>query len=362
MARGRPFFGSGPAPQIARMDMQSATAPGRMYANALQNFGTAIANGIEKHRAKKDKKEQQETTYTALKQAGFDDEIAKAGSKDPSVITNTLALKNFQLNEKKADQLGDFYEAKTAEMGKKSPSEIRAEREEQMTEQANFEFFNKENNDGVTLAETKFPNIPKSLFPTGKKPFGFYGATMKNLDGFSKATENVQDVFTENGGDFNKLVSGSEKEKKAEIATWIKSGGKPSDINNFLEGSLQLEEGAFNPEPISIDFNQDGTPDVYGLPNKQGGEFRYFDAPTAPNEGGDDEGIKMATFRAENDIMENAMKPNATLQEMRMAMRLYSNKDRVDPLTGKSGLSTFYRTALDELQSRYRALEDKSNQ
>jgi len=361
MARGRPFFGSGPAPQIARMDMQSATAPGRMYANALQNFGTAIANGIEKYRAKKEKKEQQETTYTALKQAGFDDEIAKAGSKDPSVITSTLGLKNFQLQEKKAEQLGDFYEAKTAEMGKKSPSEIRAEREEEMEEVANHEFFNKANDDGVTLAETKFPNIPKELFPTGEKPFGFYGAFMKNLDGFSKATENVQDVFTENGGDFTKLVSGSEEEKKTEIATWIKSGGKPSDINNFLEGGMRLEEGAFNPEPISIDFNKDGSPDVYGLPNKRGGEFRYFDAPTLPQDG-DEEGVKMATFRAENDIMENALKPNATLQEMRMAMRLYSNKDRVDPLTGKSGLSPFYRTALSDLQRRYKALEGKSNQ
>ena len=41
---------------IAKMDMQTATAPGRFYANALQNFGTAISNSIEKYRAKKEKK------------------------------------------------------------------------------------------------------------------------------------------------------------------------------------------------------------------------------------------------------------------------------------------------------------------
>ena len=89
MAR-RPFYGSGPGTPIAKMDMQTATAPGRFYANALQNFGTAISNSIEKYRAKKEKKEQQETTYTALKRMGLPDEVAKAGSKDPNVISTHL--------------------------------------------------------------------------------------------------------------------------------------------------------------------------------------------------------------------------------------------------------------------------------
>ena len=55
MAR-RPFYGSGVGTPIAKMDMQTATAPGRMYANALMNFGNSIASGIEKFRANRRRK------------------------------------------------------------------------------------------------------------------------------------------------------------------------------------------------------------------------------------------------------------------------------------------------------------------
>jgi hypothetical protein len=106
MAR-RPFYGSGAGTPIAKMDMQTATAPGRMYANALMNFGNTIANSIEKFRANKEKKELENSTYTALKKAGFDDEIAKAGSKDRSVITSVLDLKKFGQQKKYQDRVGD---------------------------------------------------------------------------------------------------------------------------------------------------------------------------------------------------------------------------------------------------------------
>ena len=106
MAR-QPFYGSGAGTPIAKMDMQTATAPGRMYANALTNFGNTIANSIEKFRAKKEKKELEDTAYTALKKAGFDDDIAKAGSKDRSVISSFLELKKFDQQKKVQDRAGD---------------------------------------------------------------------------------------------------------------------------------------------------------------------------------------------------------------------------------------------------------------
>ena len=46
MAR-TPFFGRGPGPQIARMDMQSATAPGRAYGKMFESLGESAGQAIE---------------------------------------------------------------------------------------------------------------------------------------------------------------------------------------------------------------------------------------------------------------------------------------------------------------------------
>ena len=61
MAR-RPFFGQGPAPQIARMDMQAATAPGRAYAAAFKGLGEDIGGAIEKYQLNKEKQKENKAT------------------------------------------------------------------------------------------------------------------------------------------------------------------------------------------------------------------------------------------------------------------------------------------------------------
>ena len=55
MAR-RPFFGQGPAPYIAKMNMQAATAPGRAYAAAFKGLGEDIGGAIEKYQLNKEKR------------------------------------------------------------------------------------------------------------------------------------------------------------------------------------------------------------------------------------------------------------------------------------------------------------------
>ena len=87
MAR-KPFFGSGPAPQIARMDMQSATAPGRMYFNALTQFGQSLAGGNEKFAKNKEQKENQANMENMLVAKGIDADLDKPISKDPQAFGN----------------------------------------------------------------------------------------------------------------------------------------------------------------------------------------------------------------------------------------------------------------------------------
>ena len=106
MAR-RPFFGSGSGTPIAKMDMQSATAPGRMYANALMNFGNSVASGIEKFRANKEKKENQANMETMLVANGMDPELAKPLSKDPQAFSNYMTMENFSQRKEAQDRAGD---------------------------------------------------------------------------------------------------------------------------------------------------------------------------------------------------------------------------------------------------------------
>ena len=56
MAR-TPFFGRGPGPQIARMDMQAATAPGRAWGDALEVVGREGAEAIETYSKNKQRSE-----------------------------------------------------------------------------------------------------------------------------------------------------------------------------------------------------------------------------------------------------------------------------------------------------------------
>jgi hypothetical protein len=58
MAR-TPFYGRGPAPQIARMDMQAATAPGRNWGKAFESIGQTVGQAVEKHREHKKAKEKE---------------------------------------------------------------------------------------------------------------------------------------------------------------------------------------------------------------------------------------------------------------------------------------------------------------
>ena len=68
MAR-QPFFGRGQGPQIARMDMNVATAPGRAYGQMFANLGKIAGDSIEKYAEGKKKKEEQKQTASFIKRA-----------------------------------------------------------------------------------------------------------------------------------------------------------------------------------------------------------------------------------------------------------------------------------------------------
>jgi len=143
MAR-KPFFGSGPAPQIARMDMQSATAPGRMYFNALTQFGQSLASGIEKFAKNKEKKENQGNMENMLVANGMDVDLAKPLSKDPQAFGNYMALQNFGLRKEAGERAQQSVDLENERVHIAKNEDTRAERT-----------FNNSQDDRKTLEDQK---------------------------------------------------------------------------------------------------------------------------------------------------------------------------------------------------------------
>jgi len=84
MAR-QPFFGRGAGPQIARMDMNADTAPGRAYGQAFANMGKQIGGAIEKYGLNKEKQKKADARVkSALNGMG---EFVEAGVLTPEQKT-----------------------------------------------------------------------------------------------------------------------------------------------------------------------------------------------------------------------------------------------------------------------------------
>jgi len=99
MAR-QPFFGSGPAPQIARMDMGVATAPGRNWSDTFKSIGQTVGDTLEKFRANKEKKKKEkvlgDTVYNLFKDNP--EVLGATGEDELRTIANSLGKNPDALN------------------------------------------------------------------------------------------------------------------------------------------------------------------------------------------------------------------------------------------------------------------------
>jgi len=93
MAR-QPFYGRGPGPAIARMDMNAATAPGRAYGQMYANMGQQIGGMIKQYGLNKEKRNKLQATLEGQL------------SVDPSVI-QALTMTGDEAYDKKNQTLFD---------------------------------------------------------------------------------------------------------------------------------------------------------------------------------------------------------------------------------------------------------------
>jgi len=115
MAR-QPFYGRGPAPQIARMDMQAATAPGRNWGEAFASIGRTVGQAVEKHRehkkAKKKEKVLADTVFNQFKgnleAVGVEDldelrVLSDAAGKHPETLDVMKFAQTMQASQRETD-------------------------------------------------------------------------------------------------------------------------------------------------------------------------------------------------------------------------------------------------------------------
>jgi len=90
MAR-QPFFGRGPGPAIARMDMNAATAPGRAYGQMFANVGSQIGDTIQQYQLNKQKRDKAEAAFQGdMRRIMKDDPNQLASMQNDPVIGPTL--------------------------------------------------------------------------------------------------------------------------------------------------------------------------------------------------------------------------------------------------------------------------------
>jgi hypothetical protein len=78
----KPFFGQGPAPYIARMNMEAATAPGRAYGNAFSNLGKVAGDAFKAYGENKKKGEAADMQIGAILEGMSDERKAEITSGD----------------------------------------------------------------------------------------------------------------------------------------------------------------------------------------------------------------------------------------------------------------------------------------
>jgi hypothetical protein len=142
MAR-TPFFGRGPAPQIARMDMQAATAPGRNWGEAFASIGQTVGQAVEKHREnKKAKKKERDFIDSFEARISKSPEFAKSLGLNPDDSVEVRLAGKTYFNNPEARQLSEDFsrfqrDAETtrmnAQLEKQRRLQMRASRESMQT-------------------------------------------------------------------------------------------------------------------------------------------------------------------------------------------------------------------------------------
>lgn len=237
MAR-QPFFGRGAGPQIARMDMNAATAPGRAYGQAFANMGKQIGGMIEQYGLNKEKR------------AELTDQIESAIKFNPEYLTRMTSTGDEAADKKAQNTLdklakGDLnltqLKGLAGDLAMMEKVDLKAQKEEDRKIANLYKNALTKQTEQSTASKKLIDDLSKSKLKREdqlRKSYGAQGRTIiEQLQGSSNKTQA-----------FNKLTPGQQKLVRNLDA--IESGVydlekldfDPFDNLKFTEGNINIKK------------------------------------------------------------------------------------------------------------------------
>ena len=217
MAR-QPFFGRGPGPAIARMDMNAATAPGRAYGQMFANVGKQIGGAIEKYGLNKEKRAKLTGEIEGMLPQYMQD-LTMAGDED-SDKKNMQRIEKF----KKGDSSMADLQGLAGELAMKDKVQARNDARlagelnrkllnQEFKTKSDIELLKKQDQDRKNKAYTSLISRGEEL----RKMVNDGVIEYDNLNSISKRIYNDIDLFRTRQVDPDKYAFSTEEEAQAEL-------------------------------------------------------------------------------------------------------------------------------------------------
>ncbi len=217
MAR-QPFFGRGPGPAIARMDMNAATAPGRAYGQMFANVGSQIGGMIKEYGLNKEKRAELTGEIEAMLPQYMDSFTSTGNEADDK--------KNFQRLEKfsKGDMSMADLKGLAGELAMKDKVHARNDARlagelnrkllnQEFKTKSDIELLKKQDQDRKNKAYTSLISRGEEL----RKMVNDGVIEYDNLNSISKRIYNDIDLFRTRQVDPDKYAFSTEEEAQAEL-------------------------------------------------------------------------------------------------------------------------------------------------
>jgi len=255
MAR-QPFFGRGPGPAIARMDMNAATAPGRAYGQMFANMGKQIGGMIKEYGLNKEKR------------AELTDQIESAIKFNPEYLTRMTSTGDEAADKEaqnKLDKLakGDLnmtqLKGLAGDLAMMEKVDLKAEKEEDRKIANLYKTTLTKQAEQSTASKKLIDDLSKSKLKREDQLRKSYGAQGRTIIELLKGSSNITQAF-------NKLTPGQQKLVRNLDA--IESGVydlekldfDPFDNQKFTTGKINIQKllGEVDEQKTKSDKEQKG--------------------------------------------------------------------------------------------------------
>ena len=237
MAR-QPFFGRGAGPQIARMDLNAATAPGRAYGQMFANLGGQIGKTIEQYGLNKEKR------------AELTDQIESAIKFNPEYLTRMTSTGDEAADKKAQNTLdklakGDLnltqLKGLAGDLAMMEKVDLKAQKEEDRKIANLYKNALTKQTEQSTASKKLIDDLSKSKLKREDQLRKSYGAQGRTIIEQLKGSSNITQAFNELTPGQQKLVRNLEAIETG-VYDLEKLDFDPFDNLKFTEGNINIKK------------------------------------------------------------------------------------------------------------------------